>query len=275
MAQLPLSILLFQEEIRIFTPSLIRSLLELCMVLWGIYILIWAVFPKLRNPIKILLDSFLVIPKAILLPLIRELWRSVTRRTKSSRKRKNLAYDKALSLTTLDSKTVRQPRKVTHTLDTWNAYLDGIRVAPSEYYALLSESIKARDWSDISISFIYTKQGGLFSPKRKYLRVRRGRHIMDICAAPQGNGTLVSWWLGISFPGFYGFVARLWIIGPLTVWVVGRFVKPATYFRIDTSRVFKKAIHSAVLDVQRHLGVEEGDNLGKDINRPMMRTLYD
>ena len=35
----------------------------------------------------------------------------------------------------------------------------------------------------------------LASANRQYLRMHRGKHAFDICAAPFGNGFFVSWWL--------------------------------------------------------------------------------
>ena len=73
---------------------------------------------------------------------------------------------------------------------------------------LLKSTIDNQDLSGIKQRFIYTKQGGIFSPKRKYLRVTRDKHILDICASPFSNGIFVSYWLGISSIELHDFVSE-------------------------------------------------------------------
>jgi hypothetical protein len=38
------------------------------------------------------------------------------------------------------------------------------------------------------------KEGGLASASREYLRIHRGKHAFDICAAPFGTGLFISRW---------------------------------------------------------------------------------
>lgn len=54
-------------------------------------------------------------------------------------------------------------------------------------------------------------EAGMFSGKREYLRVTRGRFTFDICAAPYGTGFFFSWWLAKS-PVAGGFLVALAII---------------------------------------------------------------
>ena len=44
------------------------------------------------------------------------------------------------------------------------------------------------------------KEGELARANRQYLRMHRGKHVFNICAALFGNGFLVSWWLTPAWP---------------------------------------------------------------------------
>ncbi|MBU1700304.1 MAG: hypothetical protein KJ831_09145 [Candidatus Eisenbacteria bacterium] len=50
------------------------------------------------------------------------------------------------------------------------------------------------------------REGGIGTPKRKYLRVTREDMAFDICAAPFGTGFFFSWWLGTTGSGFIHWV---------------------------------------------------------------------
>lgn len=193
-------------------------------------------------------------------------------RRRRKQKKDSKAYEKALSTTTLDGKVLRRPRGVTHSLDTWNALLENVLVSPSEYYTMLLSSLEAKDITGLKTRYIYTKQAGFFSVKRKYLRLRHGRHVFDICCAPYGNGVFVSWWLGLSFSGLLGFISRRVFIGPLVVWIYCRFVSPPTYYRVDSARMLKTTVHKSILEVHSQLTDDPVELPQSD--RPIMRDLY-
>ena len=77
----------------------------------------------------------------------------------------------------------------------WYKLIDGLQASPKEFYASVEAEIRKCQVPVGMISRVDSKEGGIFSALREYLRVERGRHIFDICAAPYGNGFFVSWWL--------------------------------------------------------------------------------
>jgi hypothetical protein len=80
-------------------------------------------------------------------------------------------------------------------LSHWHKLMEDFQASPMEFYASVEASIQKRQVPDCTISRIDFREGGVLSAQREYLRVSRGRHNFDICAAPFGNGFFVSWWL--------------------------------------------------------------------------------
>ena len=61
-------------------------------------------------------------------------------------------------------------------------------VRPSQFYDHLEAAIESRGISGVKISRITMAEGGMFSPKRKYLRIRFQNLVYDICGFPHGRG---------------------------------------------------------------------------------------
>jgi hypothetical protein len=86
-------------------------------------------------------------------------------------------------------------------LSHWYKLIDGLPTSPLEFYRSVERVLERRGVPQTKRSRIDWKEGGAFSAKREYLRVARGRHGFDVCAAPYGNGSFfVSWWLGEPRP---------------------------------------------------------------------------
>jgi hypothetical protein len=77
----------------------------------------------------------------------------------------------------------------------WHQLLENFQTSSLEFYSSLEAAIKARSVPELHSARIEHKEGGLASAKREYLRMHRGKHAFDICAAPFGTGFFVSWWL--------------------------------------------------------------------------------
>ena len=133
--------------------------------------------------------------------------------------------------------------KVAEILSHWYHLTEGLRGSSQAFYAAVRQAIERRRLPDVRLSRVDHRQGGILSAKREYLRVRRKEHIFDICAAPFGpGGFFVSWWLGVMPDSL---LAQLPIIG----WIVSRFLKPITYYKLDTALMFQESVHAAVLEI--------------------------
>ena len=125
-------------------------------------------------------------------------------------------------------------------LSHWYHLFEGIQHSTQDFYSSLDGAIAKRNLPDIRVSRTQYHEGGAFSAKREYLRVKRKTQFFDVCAAPYGNGFFVSWWLGES----EGCLSTIPIIG----WFVSS-LKPMTYYQIDTTLMFQESIRLAVLEV--------------------------
>lgn len=81
------------------------------------------------------------------------------------------------------------------TIAHWSTLLEGVQASPSELYASVEAGIKERQVPNAVLSRVDWSEGGALTTKRQYLRVARGRYIVDICGAPFGTAFFVSSWL--------------------------------------------------------------------------------
>ena len=72
--------------------------------------------------------------------------------------------------------------------------IEGMRFSTQEFYVRLERALAERQIPDLVAKRVIWKEGGVLSPGREYLRIRRERYVLDICAAPFGTGFFVSIW---------------------------------------------------------------------------------
>src|SRR5438045_2521959 len=77
----------------------------------------------------------------------------------------------------------------------WYQLIENFQASPLDFYRDLDLAITRRQVPDRTAFRIEFKEGGLLTANREYLRVIRGKHVFDICAAPFGTGFFFSWWL--------------------------------------------------------------------------------
>jgi hypothetical protein len=76
----------------------------------------------------------------------------------------------------------------------WDRLIENFQASSLEFYTSLEKAIEARAVPELHSARVEHKEGGLASAKREYVRMHRGKHAFDICAAPFGTGFFVSWW---------------------------------------------------------------------------------
>ncbi|MGH8545616.1 MAG: hypothetical protein ACREX3_18735 [Gammaproteobacteria bacterium] len=86
----------------------------------------------------------------------------------------------------------------------WYKLFENLQTSPSDIYQAVEEAIQTRKIPDSISSRVDWTEGGAFSARREYLRLTRGRHVIDICGAPFGTGFFVSWWLAETRPSPVG-----------------------------------------------------------------------
>lgn len=153
----------------------------------------------------------------------------------------------------------------------WNQRIEGMRQSSNDFYSEVERVITAEGVDGIKMERVNLSEGGLFSSKREYLQVRRGEHVYHICAAPFGTGFFLSSWLGHVESGFWASLASIPVIG----YFVQSFIKPLTYFKIDTGLMFQSVAHSSVLKVLDGITAAKGLRaLSDDERKPVMRDFF-
>jgi len=125
-------------------------------------------------------------------------------------------------------------------LSHWQHLFDEAQFSSQDFYAQVETGIKKREMPNVSFSRKNLSQGGIFSSRREYLRISRNEYVFDICCAPFGTGSFISWWLGEKDEDV---VSKIPIINTLS----GKDRVNKTYYQIDTESMFKSAVHAVVM----------------------------
>lgn len=156
-------------------------------------------------------------------------------------------------------------------LSHWYHSIENLQESPQKFYNSLVEAISRRQIPNIDISRIDYREGGVFSAKRTYLRVKRKEHIFDICAAPFGSGFFFSWWLGEKVSLFWTLIIAIPFLG---MHLLSLF-RPQTYFRYDTALMFQQSISSAINEVIDGITKAKGLRTLSELERkPIMSDFF-
>jgi hypothetical protein len=91
-------------------------------------------------------------------------------------------------------------------LSHWYELFENFSTSTQDFYKTVEEAIRRRKIPDIEVSRVLFTEGGVWTAKREYLRVRRGRTVCDICSAPYGTSHFFSWWV-TKTPTRYGLLS--------------------------------------------------------------------
>jgi hypothetical protein len=84
--------------------------------------------------------------------------------------------------------------KQANVISHWYQLIENCQTSSLEFYKSVETAIERRAVPENQSARVEHKEAGLASAKREYLRMHRGKHAFDICAAPFGTGFFVSWW---------------------------------------------------------------------------------
>jgi len=163
-------------------------------------------------------------------------------------------------------------KKVARVRSHWNHFFEGLSESSQSFFTAVEQAVEKQKLPDIKFSRVIFRQGGIFSDKREYLRVEHRDHIFDICAAPFGTGFFFSWWLSEPAPhGLWGIILNIPVVGMLAQ----RFIRPLTYYSMDTSAMVQSAISGAINEVLESITKAKGLRALSDAEKqPIMRDLF-
>ncbi len=181
-------------------------------------------------------------------------------------------------------------------LSHWHYMADDFSTSALDFYSSVERRLKDRCVPEMGTERNDWKEGGMLSANRQYLRLRRGRYVFDVCAAPHGNSFFFSWWLsahvpayvfaiacGLLFGTFLVFILSVWKLGffagflltgvlfalaaltaetqlkeqglslsdtlsvmPLFGTFYARYLRPVTYYSLDTATMFQESVRRAI-----------------------------
>lgn len=153
----------------------------------------------------------------------------------------------------------------------WFHLYEGFQISVKDFYDLLKVAVEKRNLPDTSIAIVEHNEGGIFSAKRLYFRVKRKSLTFDICASLFGNGFFISWWLGESLTPGLQLINAIPFIGPLLV----KTFNPETLYKVDVQTMFQEAIHNSVLEVlDEKTSVQGLRALTESERKPILSKLY-
>jgi len=69
----------------------------------------------------------------------------------------------------------------------WAQLMEGLQESPKHFYEAVTAAVERREIPGCHLRRVWWREGGIFSPKRVYLRAKRAGYLIDICGAPFGN----------------------------------------------------------------------------------------
>jgi len=160
-----------------------------------------------------------------------------------------------------------EPEVISH----WYQLIDGLQYSTKEFYGQLKGEVESWKIPRARIGEVeHPETGGLFGTKRLYFRVDRDEYIFDICFSEFGRGCFVSWWL-VTNPGCLTSLAEIPGLG----FIIKRFIKDLTYYRIDTQLMFRDVVHACVLKIVDDLiKVNNLKELTVEERKPIMKEFF-
>lgn len=136
----------------------------------------------------------------------------------------------------------------------WFRLLEQVNTSPLAFYEAVEAEIGCRAIPDVQLSQAEWREGGWFTARRMYLRIRRRDLVFDLCGAPFGNAFFISWWLGQDHTPMRDFFAALPLAGALFT----HAIRPGSFYKIDMALMFQEAVHASVLTVVDALTTANG-----------------
>lgn len=153
----------------------------------------------------------------------------------------------------------------------WQTILENIPCSPLDFYDRIESSLTEYELPDLLFSHCNRHEGGWFSPRRTYLRIRYQKLYFDVSAFVAGNALIVGWWLHENAPGIGDLLAEL----PILDFLMERTIRAATYYTVDYIEYFERTVHASILQVVDELAEEnESAFLPDEARKPIWEELW-
>jgi len=134
----------------------------------------------------------------------------------------------------------------------WQTTLEKVGCSPLEFYDRVKNSLLECELPNLLVSQITRNEGGWFSPRRVYLRIRCQRLYFDVSSFVVGNSLIAGWWLHLDSPGVGELLTELPVLG----FLMEKTSRAATYYSVDYIEYAQHAVHDSILRVVDELRAE-------------------
>lgn len=153
----------------------------------------------------------------------------------------------------------------------WNTLIDNFEYSTEEFYIRFKKELLSHGVSGISASDVSLKEGSIFSPRRRYIRIKWKEYQYDICAAPFGKGFFISWWLLYKNSIGKFIISKIPFVGK---WLASIWF-PITYYKIDTASMFMSYAQASVLKVIDDITKDKGVRaLSEADKKPLLNDIF-
>jgi len=152
----------------------------------------------------------------------------------------------------------------------WAKLLGNFKFSTKEFYSLLKTEMESHQIENLSFSEVAIKTAGIFSSERIYLRVKWKDYTYDLCFAPFGDGSFVSWWLFYETSPNETFISKIPFVGE----VIRNAIYRKTYYKIDTASMFMTYAHNSVIKVIEDITKETGVRISDEERRPILKDIF-
>ncbi len=160
-----------------------------------------------------------------------------------------------------------QPELISH----WNQLIDGLEHSSDSFYKTFEAKLAERKMPGVKVDRTDFAEGGLFSARRTYLRIRRDELTYHICAAPFGEKYFFfSAWLH----GNTGCLATLASIPGLGL-LIRILLRPLTFYYIDSTMMFQSAVHTLLMtEIDELTKAQNLQPLSAEQRKPILSEFY-
>lgn len=148
-------------------------------------------------------------------------------------------------------------RSVEQILARWHGSIENPIRSPLEFLQMVEQELNEKDLPNNSFSYITRQEGGLFSPRRVYLRIKGFGLFFDSSAFIDGNSLVVSWWLHREQPDLIDLLSELPVLG----YVLRKTIRAETYYTVDIIEHFQHSVHESIVEVAKRLGEQTNEYL--------------
>lgn len=146
------------------------------------------------------------------------------------------------------------PNSDENILARWQTSFENVVCSPLEFYESVENSLTECELPNLRFSQVTRNEGGWFSPRRVYLRIRYQRLYFDVSAFIAGNSLIVGWWLHENAPRVGDLLSEI----PIFSFLMEKTTRAATYYTVDYVEYFERTVHASILRVVDDLSEQNG-----------------